>query len=171
MLGARFAIAASWVCRIFQFPSWFVCQHSNLVHRVRCQRLPEGLSIAVEFRHKAWFDETHRSAVFERRHGFAHVVADEPQSFSRSIPALWELAASAAVVRLHPRNAETPDAKGLPSAAERFTGRYSEDELTAWLPVFGAWLRSLNAFMCLFNDHYGDDVQQHATRLRDLLGV
>jgi len=53
----------------------------------------EGYQLAVEFRNSTWFNEKHQAEVlaFEREHGLAHVVVDEPQGFSSSIPPVWEV--------------------------------------------------------------------------------
>jgi uncharacterized protein YecE (DUF72 family) len=59
-----------------------------------------------------------------------HVVADGPQGFFNSVPAIWEATSSElAIVQLHGRNAETYNLKGLKSSAERFNYLYSLEEL------------------------------------------
>lgn len=157
---------------VFQFPPWFVCRESNLAHILMCQRAVEGLPLAVEFRNKSWFEEKHREAVFEfeRRHGLAHVVADEPQGFPSSIPALWEATARTAVVRLHGRNAETWDVKGLSSAAERFNYLYSEDELAELAGRIRSLAGHAEQVHVLFNNHYADYAQRNAGSLMKRLG-
>jgi uncharacterized protein YecE (DUF72 family) len=106
---------------LFQFPPWFVYRDSNLEHILTCQRILHDIPIAVEFRHKSWFEDKHRDSLFafELEHALTHVIADEPQGISNSIPAVWEFTAPVAVIRLHGRNADTWDTKGLPSASER----------------------------------------------------
>ena len=67
----------------------------------------EGLQLAIEFRNKSWLGERHQQEVlaFLSQHGLAHVVVDEPQGFSSSIPAVWEVTCpTVAVVRLQGRN-------------------------------------------------------------------
>ena len=101
---------------LFQFPPWFYYRRSNLAHIAHCAQVLEGHQLAVEFRNGTWFDEKHRGEVlaFEREHGLAHVVVDEPQGFTSSVPTVWEVTApNLAIFRLHGRNAETWNKKGL----------------------------------------------------------
>ena len=72
---------------------------------------------------------------FLREHQLVHVVVDEPQGFRSSLPALWEVTSpQLALVRLHGRNKEMWEKKGLRSAAERFNYLYSEAELRNLAP-------------------------------------
>jgi uncharacterized protein YecE (DUF72 family) len=92
----------------------------------------DGYQISIEFRNRTWFEDEHRSNVlaFEREHGLTHVVVDEPQGFSSSIPAVWEVTSpKLAIFRLHGRNAKTWDRKGLIASSERFDYEYREQEL------------------------------------------
>jgi uncharacterized protein YecE (DUF72 family) len=117
---------------LFQFPPWFVCRRSNFEHIKRCARILDGYHLAVEFRNRTWLDEQHRNDViaFERDLGLTHVVVDEPQGFSSSVPAIWEATSpKLAIFRLHGRNARTWEKKGLAASSERFDYEYSEAEL------------------------------------------
>ena len=78
---------------LFQFPPWFYYRRSNLAHIAHCAQALEGYQLAVEFRNRTWFDDKHRGEVldFEREHGLTHVVVDEPQGFTSSVPAVWEV--------------------------------------------------------------------------------
>ena len=117
---------------LFQFPPWCLRSRPNYEHILRCQEILAGAQICVEFRNRTWFDDSHRDEVlqFEREHGVSHVVVDEPQGFASSIPWLGEVTApSLVMVRLHGRNANTWEAKGLASSAERFNYLYSPAEL------------------------------------------
>jgi len=113
-----------------------VCRRSNFEHIKRCARILDGYHLAVEFRNRSWLDEQHRNDViaFERDLGLPHVVVDEPQGFSSSVPAIWEATnPKLAIFRLHGRNARTWEKKGL-SPAERFRYLYDHDELSDWAP-------------------------------------
>ena len=104
----------------------------NYEHILRCKEILAGAQICVEFRNRTWFDDGHRDEVlqFEREHGVSHVVVDEPQGFASSIPWVAEVTApSFVMVRLHGRNANTWEAKGLASSGERFNYLYSPAEL------------------------------------------
>jgi uncharacterized protein YecE (DUF72 family) len=156
---------------LFQFPPWFVYRPSNLDHILTCQSILRACRLAVEFRNKSWFEAKHREGVldFERRNGLAHVVADEPQGFPSSIPTLWEVTARTAVVRLHGRNRETWDKKGLSSSAERFNYLYSEDELTDLAEPIRELAAKAEQVHVLFNNNFSNYAQRNARQLQDLL--
>lgn len=55
---------------------------------------------------------------------------DEPQGFSSSIPAVWEVTSpKLAIFRLHGRNVATWEKKGLTASSERFDYEYEERDL------------------------------------------
>jgi uncharacterized protein YecE (DUF72 family) len=94
--------------------------------------------IAVELRHESWFADEHHcnsTLAFMRERQFCHVVVDEPQGLPGSIPLVWEVThPDLAVFRLHGRNAEMWNRKGLATASERFDYDYSREELSALMP-------------------------------------
>ncbi len=117
---------------LFQMPPWVVNSQASRRHLEACAGVLKGYTLAVEFRNHTWLDEKHveNTLAFEREHGFVHVVVDGPQGFFNSVPAIWAAtSAELVIVRLHGRNAETWNLKGLKSSAERFNYLYSADEL------------------------------------------
>ena len=157
---------------LFQFPPWFVYRPSHLEHILRCAELLAGFQLAVEFRHQSWFAEVHREHVlaFEREHGLAHVAVDEPQGFAGSIPAVWEVTCPAlAVVRLHGRNRDTWDKKGLASSAERFNYLYSEAELLELAEPVRRLGANAGLVHVLFNNNYSNYAQRNAADFRRLV--
>lgn len=85
-------------------------------------------------------------------------------------PPLWEATtANLAIVRLHGRNRETWQKKGLASSAERFKYLYSGEELQ----TLGAAIRGLKAKVkqlhVVFNNNYRDYAQRNAAELNNLL--
>lgn len=157
---------------VFQFPPWFMYRRSNLAHIMHCAEMLEGYGLAVEFRHRSWFDPNHCQDVlaFEREHGFVHVVVDEPQGFAASIPPVWEVTdPEVAVLRLHGRNRAMWQKKGLASAAERFNYLYSEDELEEFVRPVRALAAQARKVHVLFNNCYRDHAQQNAVTLQRLL--
>jgi uncharacterized protein YecE (DUF72 family) len=154
---------------LFQFPPWFVYKPSGLEYIAHCAEMLTGDQVAVEFRHRSWLNEKHADEVlaFERKHNLAHVVVDEPQGFVSSIPAKWEVTCqSVAVVRLHGRNRQTWEKKGLSTAAERFRYLYSQDELQELAPPIKSLAKEARMVHVLFNNCYGDDAQRNALDLR-----
>ncbi|CAI8861070.1 DUF72 domain-containing protein [Methylocaldum szegediense] len=157
---------------LFQFPPWFVFRQSNLEHIAACARMMEGFRVAVEFRHRSWFDDQHRENAleFERRLGLTHVVVDEPQGFASSIPSVWEVTTpEIAVVRLHGRKRETWSQKGLESSAERFNYLYSTDELRKLVGAVKTLASKAREVHVVFNNNFGNFAQRNARDLAQLL--
>jgi uncharacterized protein YecE (DUF72 family) len=157
---------------LLQFAPWFVFGRERLAHIEHCAEMLAGLPLAVEFRNKSWFGERTRTRTlaFEREHGLAHVVVDEPQGFPSSVPQVWEVTCSElALVRLHGRNAETCAKKGLASAAERYDYLYTGRELEALAPPVKAIAAGARRVHVLFNNCHGDKAQRNAVQFRDLL--
>lgn len=157
---------------LFQFAPWFVFRPSHLGHLVHCAEKLDGCRLAVEFRNASWFWPRHRKDVldFERENGLAHVVVDEPQGFSSSIPPLWEVTcANVAVLRLHGRNRQTWEKKNLATAAERFNYLYSKDELEEFADPVQHLAESAKEVHVLFNNCYRDHAQRNAADLARLL--
>jgi uncharacterized protein YecE (DUF72 family) len=157
---------------LLQFAPWFVFGRERLAHIEHCAEMLAGLPLAVEFRNKSWFGDKTRSRTlaFEREHGLAHVVVDEPQGFPSSVPQVWEVTnPELALLRLHGRNAETWAKKGLASAAERFDYLYSAEELEALAPPVTALVTGARRVHVLFNNCHGDKAQRNAAQFRDLL--
>lgn len=157
---------------LFQFPPWFVFRQGNLQHIAACAQMMEGFRIAVEFRHRSWFDDQHREHTleFERRLGLTHVVVDEPQGFASSIPPVWEITSpEIAVVRLHGRNRETWSQKGLESSAERFNYLYSADELRELAGSVEKLASKAREVHAIFNNNFENFAQRNALDLQQLL--
>ncbi|HXG52464.1 MAG TPA: DUF72 domain-containing protein [candidate division Zixibacteria bacterium] len=156
---------------LFQFPPWFPCRPASLEHIVECARRLEGCRVATEFRNRSWFDERHREQVirFERANGLAHVVVDEPQGFSSSVPAVWEVGSpDVVVVRLHGRNRDTWRKAGL-TAAERFNYLYSVAELRELVAPIREIAARVTQVHVLFNNCHGDYAVRNAAELRRLV--
>ncbi|HTS54241.1 MAG TPA: DUF72 domain-containing protein [Burkholderiales bacterium] len=159
---------------LFQFPPWFFYRRSNLEHIARCAQVLDGYQIAVEFRNKTWFEEKHLGAVlaFERELSLVHVIVDEPQGFSSSIPAVWEVTCPAlAIFRLHGRNAQTWEKKGLATSSERFDYEYQEEELQEFVAPVGRLARQARRVHVLFNNNLRDQGIRGARLFSALLGT
>ena len=157
---------------LFQFPPWFLANKANLAHIEECVQRMEGYRLAVEFRNETWFYDRsrERTFAFEREHGIAHVVVDEPQGFKSSIPAVWEVTSDVAVVRLHGRNRNTWEKKGLTAASERFDYLYDQgelDELAAPIKSLGEKVAQAHV---LLNTNREDQGQVNARALKKALG-
>ena len=157
---------------LFQFPPWFLANKASLGHIEQCVQRMDGFRLAVEFRNETWFYERsrERTFAFEREHGIAHVVVDEPQGFKSSIPSVWEVTSpDIAVVRLHGRNRETWEKKGLAAASDRFNYLYPQEELDELAAPIKSLSEKARGVHVLLNTNYQDQGQVNARRLSNIL--
>jgi uncharacterized protein YecE (DUF72 family) len=160
--------------RALPVPPWFYYRRSSLAHIAHCAKVLDGYQIAVEFRNRTWFDDRHRTEVlaFEREHSLAHVVVDEPQGFSSSIPTVWEVTCPAlAIFRLHGRNTETWDKKGLATSSERFDYEYKEQELEEFVHAVRRLAQQARRVHAVFNNNLRDQGIRGARLFSTLLGL
>lgn len=178
-LWQRFAMAIEPLRRVgklgavlFQFPPWFVPSPASLAHIAACaDKLPD-FQLAVEFRNKAWFEGNRAAWVldFERERGLAHVVVDEPQGFSSSVPAVWEVTCPRlAVFRLHGRNRDTWEKKGLAASSERFNYLYRDEELRELAAGTRRLAAAAQSVHVLFNNNFGVYAQRNALDFRRII--
>lgn len=159
---------------LFQFPPWFVHGREGFEHIALCADLLAGHRLAVEFRHRSWLNPEQVAGTldFLRTHGLGHVVVDEPQGFSNSVPAVWEATSpEVAVVRLHGRNAATWNIKGADSSAERFNYLYSIEELADLAEPIRALSDATAQVHVVFNNNMSHYAQRNAAELMGLLGL
>jgi len=158
---------------LFQFPPWFFYRRSNLAHIAHCVQVLDGYQLAIEFRNRTWFEEKHRDEVlaFEREHKLTHVVVDEPQGFSSSIPPVWEVTnPELAIFRLHGRNAATWDKKGLTASSERFDYEYKEGELREFVQPVRHLAEQARRVHVVFNNNLRDQGIRGARLFGALVG-
>jgi len=74
-----------------------------------------------------------------------------------------------AVVRLHGRNRETWEKKGLATAAERFDYRYSKAEMTSLAGPIVELADQAGTVHVLFNNCHRDHAQANALELAEML--
>ena len=93
----------------------------------------EGERHAIEFRHRSWFDTPSREAAtlaMLRETGAAHTIVDSPGGFDNTVPAVWATTRDdLCVVRLHGRNADAWNRRGIVASSGRFVYEYSASEL------------------------------------------
>jgi uncharacterized protein YecE (DUF72 family) len=150
----------------FQFAPWVSNTPQWREHVELCVERMAGHLLAVEFRNSSWLapDRAMDTLAWERELGVAHVIVDEPQG-------VWEVANPAlAVVRLHGRNAQTWNAKGLGASSERFNYQYSDEEITELAIKTDALVGKAFQVHALVNVNFEDQGVQAARRLeRELL--
>ena len=156
----------------FQFAPWLAFHPENFQHIQDCRQRLADFQLAVEFRNSSWFTPTHgeRTLAFERELNLANVVVDEPQGFTNSIPSVWEVTSPGlALVRLHGRNRETWNLRGLNSSADRFNYDYSEFELSQMASSIRKLSAAAGQVDVVFNNNNEDQGQRNARSLMSLL--
>ncbi|MGA7269754.1 MAG: DUF72 domain-containing protein [Acidimicrobiia bacterium] len=131
----------------------------------------EDFQLAVEFRNGRWLDEDHMTETldFLERHGLAYVAVDEPQGFKSSVPPVVAVTAPISEVRLHGRNRDNWEKRGI-SAAERFRYDYSPHELGEWVPRVREMAENADSVHVLMNNCYADYGIRSARLFTDLYG-
>jgi uncharacterized protein YecE (DUF72 family) len=158
----------------FQFAPWFVYSPAARDHLDEVRARLAEYTVSVEFRHGSWFSEKHRDLTieFERERGLVNVVLDEPQGFTNSVGAHWDVTnRMLAVVRLHGRNTETWNIKGATAASDRFNYDYSSDELDGLASSISDLAKKVLVTHVIFNNNYEDQGQRNAATLMSKLGV
>jgi uncharacterized protein YecE (DUF72 family) len=155
----------------FQFAPWVAYHPKSREHIEECQRQLDGYQLAIEFRNRTWFEDKHApvTLAFERERNLVNVIVDEPQGMANTIPSVWEVTnPELAIVRLHGRNHETWNKKGLTSSAQRFDYDYSDDELAE----LGKKIEAIAAASVhvVLNNNYEDQGQRNARTLMGLVG-
>jgi len=152
----------------FQFAPWVTNSPEWRAHVEHCVERMAGHLLAVEFRNNTWFAEgrVERTLAWERELGVAHVIVDEPQGVGNYAQGIWEVTNPAlTVVRLHGRNAETWDAKGLAASSERFNYEYSDAEIAELAARVADLIGRAFEIVVLVNVNFEDQGVQAARRL------
>lgn len=154
-------------CILLQFPPWFVASPEHEAYIDRCREKLPGYRLAIELRHRSWFDgRTEHTLAFLRERQLVLVCLDAPAATSIPTPP-YVATTDIAYVRLHGRNREAWF-KRHSTAAERFKYLYADSELREC----AARLRSLEdarTVYVIFNNCYGDYGVRNAATMRGLL--
>jgi uncharacterized protein YecE (DUF72 family) len=156
---------------LFQFPPWFTPSPGNRAHLEECVERMKGYLLAVEFRNRTWFGErgTPKTLALLRDLNAAHVIVDEPQGFSSSVPAVWDVTASIAVLRLHGRNHGTWEKKGLKAASERFDYYYTKEEVGELVEPIKSISAQAESVHVVVNTNRADQGPANARLLKSML--
>jgi uncharacterized protein YecE (DUF72 family) len=112
------------------------------------------------------------TVAWERELALVHTVVDSPQGFANCVPCVWDVSnPELAIVRLHGRNKETWNKKGLAASSARFDYRYSADELAAMVPEIAHLAAQARRVHVIVNTNNEDQGQANARLLRQLLQV
>jgi uncharacterized protein YecE (DUF72 family) len=156
----------------FQFAPWITSGGEARKHVEHCVDVMQGRLMAVEFRNASWWTDKLRESTlaFERQSGVVNVVVDGPQGFATSVPSVWEATSpELAIVRMHGRNAETWEKKGLKASSDRFNYDYSDGELQELAGRIKALSRNVRTVHAIMNNNYQDQGQRNAQTLQRFL--
>lgn len=156
---------------LLQWPPYFGVNPKNVRYlRWLRQQLPDW-PLAVEFRNNSWYLPVYRESTLGllRELGLIHVVVDEPQTASGSVPLVAEATADLTIMRLHGRNQAGWLANGPNWRGERTNYRYDDDALRA----LGTVAKGLagKQVIVIFNNNGGGDAAANALRFIALNGL
>lgn len=152
----------------FQFAPWVRRNARGVAWLRECARHMQEHVMAVEFRHRSWFETPAASAwtlALEREARMVHTVVDAPQGFDNTVPAVWESThPELAVLRLHGRNVAawntTTDA-----SSGRFQYEYSPAELAELAQRLKRLAEQVRHAHAVLNTNYQDQGMRNATGL------
>jgi uncharacterized protein YecE (DUF72 family) len=158
----------------FQFAPWMTSGGATRKHVEHCADVMQGKGLmAVEFRNISWCTDKNRESTlaFERERQLVNVIVDGPQGFASSVPAVWEVTSpELAIVRMHGRNADTWEKKGLKASSDRFNYDYRDDELKEIAGKIKNLSRQVRVVQAVLNNNYQDQGQRNARTLASFLG-
>ena len=137
-----------------QFPPSFTATAPHRDHLRRLREWFAGDLLAAEFRHRSWFagDEGEQTSGLLRELGIVYAAVDEPQGAANSVPPVVAVTNPAlCIVRFHGRNQETWNDPRLKGTLDRYTYRYTADELREWATRITAMRGDAREFHLLLN--------------------
>ena len=157
---------------LFQFPPWFLPGRDSSDYILEANERLGQYTMAVEFRNDHWLSERNREHTLKllTDNAIPYVCVDEPQGFRSSVPPLVSVTAPVALLRMHGRNYETWEKKGI-AAAERFDYLYSEEELQEWAPHVQRLAEDSREVHLLMNNCHHDYAVRNARQMADRLAL
>ena len=158
----------------FQFAPWVHRNAHGVAWLHECHRYMQEHLMAVEFRHRSWFETPAASAwtlALEREAGMVHTVVDAPRGFDNTVPAVWESThPELAVLRLHGRNTATWN-NASNASSSRFQYEYSPAELAELTQRLKRLAQQVRQAHAVLNTNYQDQGMRNATGLAAALGA
>lgn len=157
---------------LFQFPPYFQLntENSQYLRRIRAW-LPQ-VPIAVEFRHRSWYDLQFRKQMyaFLDELQMTHVIADEAQTPHNSVPFDPVVTNPAlAMLRLHGRNMAGWQNPGAAWRKQRTLYRYKHEELAKLAQTVQKLATQAKETVVIFNNNAGGDAAANALELQQKL--
>ncbi len=157
----------------YQFPPWFTDQPDNRDILLEARdRHPDDV-LAIEFRHRSWFDNDAwpRTEELLRELDAVYVGVDAPQIGSGTAPPHMAITSSKlCIARFHGRNKATWY-RGGPTSADRFDYLYKPAELAEWVPAIEAAAAAGVPTHVLMNNNRENYAVANAYDVADLLDI
>ncbi|KRN27913.1 hypothetical protein IV38_GL001752 [Lactobacillus selangorensis] len=159
---------------LFQFPNFFPLTQENVQYLRRISVYLKGYPVAVEFRNSSWYEDTYRASTlkFLKELGFIHVIPDEPQTPTNSVPFVPVATnPNLTILRLHGRNAEGWANQGQSWRKTRTLYHYSTSELEHFADVAKQLEQTSKEVCVIFNNNSAHDAAPNAAELAQILGL
>ena len=157
----------------YQYPPWFTNRPDARERILEArERHPDDI-VAVEFRHRSWFDEGRWAETEEllRELDISYVGVDAPQLGSGTAPPhLAVTSPRLCLVRFHGRNYQTWYKK-TKTTGERFDYLYRPQELRQWVPAIEAAADSGVPVHVLLNNNRSNYAVVNAFDMAHLLDI
>lgn len=156
---------------------WYDCTREHVRYIRRCRQAFPELPLAVEFRNRTWFEPRFRERTlrFLEEEGLIHVICDEPQAGSGSVPMVPAVTQPCqALIRFHGRNRSGWNQNGRSNADwrnVRYAYRYTEEELMEWVGRIQQLKEQVEQVTLLFNNNSRGDAAGNAKQLMEMLNL
>ena len=140
---------------LFQLPPYVVPKPASFDYLEWAHEQMDGDEMLVEFRHRDWFAEEHRTEVLAwlEERGMSYVTVDAPRLEGGNVPqTMVAVTGPTAYVRFHGRNAATWNKRGG-GASERFDYLYGPEELEEWVEPLRELASTAQRTYAFFNNN------------------
>ena len=140
---------------LFQLPPYVVPRPASFDYLEWAHEQMDGDEMLVEFRHRDWFAEEHRTEVLAwlEERGMSYVTVDAPRLEGGNVPqTMVAVTGPTAYVRFHGRNAATWNKRGG-GASERFDYLYGPEELEEWVEPLRELASTAQRAYAFFNNN------------------
>ncbi|OCS92554.1 DUF72 domain-containing protein [Caryophanon latum] len=162
-------------CVLAQFPPWFDCKKENITYLRYLRQQLVDYSVAIEFRNETWYQEQYRerTLAFLREQRFIHVVCDEPQAGSGSVPLVPVATHEKAFLRIHGRNLH--GWRNIGSAADwrkvRTLYDYNDAELMQLVEHTKTLEHDAQHVFVIFNNNSGGHAAKNAKQFQQMMNI
>lgn len=160
---------------LVQFPPWFDCQTKNVNYIYYIKQQLANYPVAIEFRNQTWYSAQmkDKTLAFLKDNDLIHVVCDEPQAGSGSVPFVPIATHDKVLVRIHGRNVH--GWRNIGHAENwrkvRFLYDYNEQELQELSEQVRLLNKQAKQVFVVFNNNSGGHAAKNAKRMQQFLQI